>query len=55
MCLNLVEGEQVTITGDFRPFIVHYAETFVVPAAVKAYTIHPSSGNRACILFTTIK
>ncbi len=43
--LNLVAGEQVTVespTGAFAPYVVHYAETFVVPAAVGAYTVRPS-------------
>jgi hypothetical protein len=40
--LNLVEGEEVTVEGDFEPFVVHYAETFIVPAAVGRYTIRPS-------------
>ncbi len=42
--LNLVEGEQVVVespTGAFEPFIVHYAETFIVPAAVGKYRISP--------------
>jgi hypothetical protein len=43
--LNLVEGREVTVEsprGAFAPFVVHYAETFIVPAAVGAYTIRPS-------------
>ncbi len=43
--LNLVEGDEVTVespTGAFAPFVVHYAETFIVPAAVGAYTVRPS-------------
>ena len=28
-------------TGAFEPFVVHYAETFIVPAQVGAYTIRP--------------
>lgn len=42
--LNLVEGEQALVespTGAFEPFEVHYAETFIVPAAVGAYTVRP--------------
>lgn len=42
--LNLVEGEEVIVespTHVFDPFIVHYAETFIVPAAVGSYTIRP--------------
>jgi hypothetical protein len=42
--LNLVEGVQAVVespTGSFDPFVVHYAETFIVPAAVGSYTIRP--------------
>jgi mannose-6-phosphate isomerase class I len=44
--LNLVEGDAVVVespTGAFAPMTVHYAETFVVPAAVGRYTIRPAS------------
>ncbi len=43
--LNLIEGREVTVespTGVFDPMVVHYAETFIVPAASGAYTIRPS-------------
>ena len=42
--LNLVEGAEAIVespTGAFAPFVVHYAETFIVPAGVGAYTIRP--------------
>ncbi len=42
--LNLVEGEEAIVespTQAFEPFVVHYAETFIVPAAVGPYTIRP--------------
>jgi mannose-6-phosphate isomerase class I len=42
--LNLVEGDEVIVespTRAFAPFVVHYAESFIVPAAVGAYTIRP--------------
>ena len=41
---NLIEGDEVIIespTGAFEPFVVHYAETFIIPAAVGEYTIRP--------------
>ncbi len=44
--LNLVEGNDAVVespTGSFDPFVVHYAETFIVPAAVGSYTIRPTS------------
>ena len=42
--LNLVQGEEAVVEspdGAFAPFVVHYAETFIVPAAVGRYTIRP--------------
>lgn len=42
--LNLVEGAAVVVESPehaFAPFIVTYAETFVIPAAVQTYTIRP--------------
>jgi mannose-6-phosphate isomerase class I len=51
--LNLVEGEQAVVEspkGAFDPFLVNYAETFIVPAAVGPYTIRPcgNSKGREC-------
>ena len=43
--LNLVEGAEAVVdspSGAFSPFIVHYAETFIIPAAVGEYRISPS-------------
>ena len=42
--LNLVEGEEAVVEspkGLFPPFVVHYAETFIIPASVGEYTIRP--------------
>ncbi len=42
--LNLVAGEEAVVESPdhgFEPFVVHYAETFIVPAAVGPYTIKP--------------
>lgn len=51
--LNLVEGEEAIVespSGAFAPFVVHYAETFIVPAAVGRYTIRPHgpSAGKEC-------
>ena len=49
--LNLVEGEAAVVespAGAFEPFVVHYAETFIVPAAVGAYSIRPQVAGRDC-------
>lgn len=53
--LNLVQGEEAIVespTGAFEPFVVHYAETFIVPAAVGGYTIRPGPGNGGAICAT---
>lgn len=42
--LNLVKGREAIIespSNAFAPFVVHYAETFIIPAAVGSYTIRP--------------
>jgi mannose-6-phosphate isomerase class I len=42
--LNLVEGDEAVVespTQAFEPFVVHYAETFIIPASVGAYTVRP--------------
>lgn len=51
--LNLVEGEEAIVespTDAFAPFVVHYAETFIIPAAVGAYTVcpHGVSAGKQC-------
>jgi hypothetical protein len=42
--LNLVQGAEAVVEspdGAFEPFVVHFAETFIVPAAVGPYVIRP--------------
>lgn len=51
--LNLVAGDEALVespSGAFEPFVVHYAETFVVPACVGEYTIRPygASEGKQC-------
>ena len=43
--LNLVEGEAARVKSPydaFEPFEVHYAETFIIPAAVGGYILEPA-------------
>lgn len=49
----LVEGNHIIVespSGAFQPFVVNYAETFIVPACVGEYTIRPygSSEGTKC-------
>ncbi|WP_338556009.1 class I mannose-6-phosphate isomerase [Erwinia sp. E_sp_B04_7] len=55
--LNLIEGEEAIVespTQAFAPFIVHYAETFIIPAGVECYQIAPC-GESAGKTLATIK
>ncbi|GGP12933.1 class I mannose-6-phosphate isomerase [Oceanobacillus neutriphilus] len=53
--LNLVEGEEAiveSINGEFEPFIVHYAETFIIPEHIKKYSIRPHGPSRGKTIAT---
>ncbi|HEY9355406.1 MAG TPA: class I mannose-6-phosphate isomerase [Arthrobacter sp.] len=55
--LNLVEGAEAVVespAGSFAPFVVSYAETFIIPASVGAYTIRPH-GSAAGQKLATVK
>jgi hypothetical protein len=42
--LNLIKGRDAIVespSNSFKPFVIHYAETFIVPAAVGEYSIRP--------------
>ena len=47
--LNLVEGEEAVVESPdkaFEPFPIHYAETFIVPANVGAYSVKPTDHGK---------
>jgi hypothetical protein len=51
--LNLVEGDEAIVEsprGLFDPLVVHYAETFIVPAALGDFSVRPHgpSEGREC-------
>ena len=48
---NLVEGKAAvieSINGEFEPFVIHYAETFIIPEYIKEYYIRPLNENEKC-------
>lgn len=56
--LNLVQGDEAVVeslTGAFEPFVVHYAETFIVPADAGAYTIRPAGAGESGIVRTFVR
>ena len=51
--LNLVGGSEVTVsspTGAFPPLVIHYVETFVVPASVGRFEVANASGGTAILM-----
>ena len=56
--LNLVDGRQAVVEspdGSFEPFTVHYAETFIIPAAAGTYTIRPTDGSICKIIRASVR
>ena len=55
--INLVEGDEARVvspTGSFEPFVIHYAETFIVPASVGPYRIERTEHSQST-RFATLK
>jgi len=53
--LTLIEGDEIIVESPdhtFKPFIVHYAETFIVPASVGKYTIRPYGVSKGSVCAT---
>ncbi|MGV3508979.1 MAG: class I mannose-6-phosphate isomerase [Sphingobacteriaceae bacterium] len=51
--INLIDGSEIIVEspeGKFEPYVIHYAETFIVPAFVGKYTITPygESAGKEC-------
>lgn len=56
--LNLVEGSSAVIESlneEFEPFTVHYAETFIIPAAVGNYKIKSAEGETVSLISAWIR
>jgi len=59
--MNLIEGSEAIVEspgGAFEPYVVHYAETFIIPEAVGEYTIRPygeSEGKEIATIKASIR
>lgn len=56
--LNLVEGTAAVVEspdGAFSPFEVHYAETFIIPAGLKNYTIRPMGKEKIKVICAYVR
>jgi mannose-6-phosphate isomerase class I len=56
--LNLIEGKSAVVespTNAFAPFVVHYAETFILPASVGEYTIAPYETDEVMVICASVR
>ena len=59
--MNLVEGREAVVespSGAFEPFVVHYAETFIIPAAAGEFIVRPygeSEGERIATIKASVR
>ena len=59
--MNLVEGREAVVespSGAFGPFVVHYAETFIIPAVAGEFTVRPygeSEGERIATIKASVR
>ena len=59
--LNLIEGREIMVESPkdrFEPFVIHYAETFIVPACVGEYSVRPfgeSEGKKCATIKAYIR
>lgn len=47
--LNLVDGTEAwveSLAGEFEPFYIHYAQTFIVPDSVSSYSVRPTEKSK---------
>lgn len=53
--IKLVDGDEAEIVspdGNFKPMVMHYAETFIIPASVESYIIKPTARSKDQELIT---
>ena len=56
--LNLVEGSAAVVespSGAFEPYMVHYAETFIIPAGVEEYSIRPVDSGEIGVICAYVR
>ena len=56
--LNLIEGQEALIESldrQFAPFVVHYAETVIIPAVLHNYCIRSPSGTEIGVIVASVR
>lgn len=56
--INLIEGQEALIESpdrQFAPFVVHYAETVIIPAALYNYRISSPSGAEIGVIVASVR
>jgi mannose-6-phosphate isomerase class I len=55
LVLSLVEGESITVQTGKHEQIVHYAETFIIPASANIYTLRNNGNERVKVIKAYVK
>ncbi len=56
--LNLIEGQEAIIespAGNFAPFVVHYAETVIIPAALAGYRLRSPQQKEIGVIIANVR
>jgi mannose-6-phosphate isomerase class I len=53
--LSLVEGESIIVITNGLQQVIHYAETFIIPAAAESYTLKNTGNIRAKVIKAFVK
>jgi hypothetical protein len=51
----LVEGEEIEVVANKKESVFHYAETFIIPAAVGSYEIKQRKNKKAFVVVAYVK
>ncbi|UKJ09267.1 ROK family protein [Solitalea lacus] len=54
-CCMLVEGTEIEVIVDGKTSVFNYAETFVIPALVKEYTVRYRNNDKAYLVIAYVK
>jgi mannose-6-phosphate isomerase class I len=55
LILNLVEGECIIVKTDNYEQVIHFAETFIIPASANTYTMRNKGNSRAKVIKAFVK
>jgi mannose-6-phosphate isomerase class I len=55
LVLSLVEGDSIVVQTGQHKRVIHYAETFIIPASANTFTMHNTGSGRAKVIKAFVK